>query len=116
MTEDRGTHRTCGETDEEGRQRQQRADIGIRSRKELLRKDERRGDAVEEEVVPLDRGADRRRHDGANDLLPADAFVDGAVELAIMNTRELSGYGAGGKPRGLQWRRDCARYQRVPIP
>src|SRR5205823_3280375 len=47
-------------------ERQQRADEWIGTREERSRKDGRRGDAVQEEVVPLDRRADRGgRHDAA---------------------------------------------------
>ncbi len=58
VTEDRGAQRTGGEPGELRREGQQRRDVGIGAGKERLRENQRGCRVVEEEVVPLDRGAD----------------------------------------------------------
>jgi hypothetical protein len=61
VTEDQSADGACGEADGERPERGERADSGLRLREEQLVEDERRGGAVQEEVVPLDRGADEAR-------------------------------------------------------
>ena len=58
VTEDDAAQRPRGEADGEGAERRQRADQRARAREEQLAEDQRGGGPVEEEVVPLDRGAD----------------------------------------------------------
>ena len=58
MAEDCGANRSRGEPDEDGRERQQRADKWINGWKKLLWKDGRGSDTVEQEVVPLEHRAD----------------------------------------------------------
>jgi hypothetical protein len=59
VAEDCSANRARGEADEEGRERQQRADKWINGGKKFLRKNGRGSDAVEQEVVPLEDRADR---------------------------------------------------------
>ena len=62
VAEDDAAERAGDEADGEGAERRQRADERIDVREEEAVEDERRGRAVEEEVVPLDGGADEARH------------------------------------------------------
>jgi hypothetical protein len=68
MAEDCGAHRSRGEPDEDGRELQQRADERINGWKKFLWKDSRGSDAVEQEVVPLEDGADRGGAYGLDNL------------------------------------------------
>src|SRR5678816_1554824 len=65
MAEDRRADRPRHEPNKERRERQHRRDERVRAGEELLRKHRGRGDAVQEEVVPLDRGANGRGNDRA---------------------------------------------------
>src|SRR5690606_14414230 len=64
------------EADEVRREREQRADEGLRLGEELLREDQRRRDAVKEEVVPLDRGAAGRGRNGAEPHPPPAVRIE----------------------------------------
>ena len=57
-----------GEAHGVGRERGERARVGARAREEQMREDQRRGRPVQEEVVPLDRGADGAGDHGAAHL------------------------------------------------
>jgi hypothetical protein len=57
-----GAERSEDEADPDSRERQQQPDLRSGRGEEQLREDEARGRAVDEEVVPLDRGADDRGH------------------------------------------------------
>ena len=59
------------EADRVGAERQQRADQRLRIREEQLAEHERGSRAVEEEVVPLDRGPDEARECDLLDVLRA---------------------------------------------
>jgi pimeloyl-ACP methyl ester carboxylesterase len=68
VAEDCGAHRSRGEADEDGRERQQYADKWINGWKKFLWKDSRGSDAVEQEVVPLEDRADRGGAYGLDNL------------------------------------------------
>ena len=63
VTEDDAAQRARGEADGERAERRERADQRLGVREEQLVEDERGGCPVEEEVVPLDRGADEAGRD-----------------------------------------------------
>ncbi|MEY9739305.1 hypothetical protein ABH985_007094 [Bradyrhizobium ottawaense] len=69
--------RARDEAERIGRERQQRPHHGIEGRKEQLVEDQRRGGAVEEEVVPLDGRADQARG--------GDRDVRGLSRLKLMD-------------------------------
>ena len=68
MPENRGAYRARDKADGIDGEGLQRPDPGVRMRKKQLRKDEAGNGAVEEKIVPLDRGADGGRDDGAAKL------------------------------------------------
>ena len=68
MAEDRRTDRACGKADGVDRERLQRARQRIGLGEIQLGEDERRPLAVEEEIVPFDRRADRAGDHGAPQL------------------------------------------------
>jgi hypothetical protein len=68
VAEDRGADRARKEADSVDGERLERAGQRVGLREEQLREDQAGDDAVEEEVVPLDGGADRARDDGAAKL------------------------------------------------
>ncbi len=70
MAEDRRTHGARDETDRIDRESLERADERIGFREEELGEDEARDDAVEEKIIPFDRGPDRARDDGSPQLYP----------------------------------------------
>ena len=70
VAEQRGADRAGGEADKEGREGEEGAREWIGLWKEFLRKHGRRGDPVEEEVVPLD-GRTNRGHGDCPDHHPA---------------------------------------------
>jgi hypothetical protein len=59
MSENGGADRARGEADRVERERLQRADLGIGVREKQFCENQARNGAVEEEVVPFDRGAQR---------------------------------------------------------
>ena len=63
VPEDHAAERPGDEPDRVRREGQQRADQRVEAREEQLVEDQRRGRAVDEEVVPLQRGADQARDD-----------------------------------------------------
>src|SRR6516225_10140040 len=68
MAEDEGADRTGDEADEIDAERAQRRGVGIFVGEEQLAENEAGHGAVEEKIVPLDRGSDRRRDDGTAKL------------------------------------------------
>ena len=66
--------RTRDEPDREGAERRQRADERVDVRKEQPVEDQRRGGAVQEEVVPLDRRADEAGQDDRPDRSQVPRF------------------------------------------
>src|SRR6185312_3126185 len=70
VPEDGRPDRTCGKPPEIGREGLHRARIRAGCGKEQVGKDQRGGGVVKEEVVPLDRRADRARQRGSPYLYP----------------------------------------------
>jgi hypothetical protein len=70
MAEDRGPHGPGYEAYRVDQEGLERTDQRVGLRKEELGEDEAGNGAVKEEVVPLDRGADRAGDDGAGELGP----------------------------------------------
>ena len=68
MPENGGADRACHKADGIDGKGLKRADPGIGMREKQLGEDEAGDGAVEEEIVPLDRGADRGRDHGAAEL------------------------------------------------
>ena len=102
------------EADRERREREQRPDERIEPREEEAREDERRGGPVEEEVVPLDRGADEGRHEHHRERQRGAAEGRqrprrGVVEAAVGG--EVRG---GGRHRGPRLRKARARAEEFP--
>ena len=62
VAEDRRSDGTGEEADRVHAKRLERADVGVSAREEETGEDKTRHRAVQEEVVPLDGSADRRRH------------------------------------------------------
>ena len=76
VAEQSGAERARDEADEKRGERQHRPRRRDRRWKEQPRKHQRRGGAVQEEVVPLDRGADRRRDHRASEMPPPRVLVE----------------------------------------
>jgi hypothetical protein len=70
MAEDRGPHGPGEEAHGVDQEGLERADQRVGLREEEFGEDEAGDGAVEEEIVPLDRGADRAGDDGAGELGP----------------------------------------------
>ena len=98
MPENGGADRTCNEADRIDRKGLERSDPWIGVREEQLGEDEAGDGAVEEEVVPFDRGPDRGGDDGAAKLNlmlgwgeGSGLDIEGCHELVLRNSprREL---------------------------
>src|SRR5262245_31868577 len=76
MAEDRRANWPRHEADRVHAESFECADKRVRAREEQLREDQAGDDAVEKEVVPLDRGANRARDDRAEQLLTMLRFGD----------------------------------------
>jgi len=81
MTEDRGADRPPDEADEIGAERRQRRRQGILVGKIKLAEDQPGGGAVEEEIIPFDRGADG----GCDDCLAQLRTVIGFGQCPLCN-------------------------------
>ena len=82
MAEDDRAERSRREADEIGREREQRGRERVGGGKKQFRKDQRRGDAVEKEVVPLDGRADGRGSDRPDHHAPARGGIEFAQDAA----------------------------------
>src|SRR6185312_2796833 len=93
VAEDHRPDRPGGEPDELGAERQQDPGIGAVSREEHLREHQRRGGAVQEEVIPLDRGPD-----GARDYRPQPLGPDRRIGHGVSRHAGATPPSSAGKP------------------
>src|SRR5262245_57225241 len=70
MAEDRGADRACDKADKEDAEGLQRIDQRVGPGKEDMTEDQPGHRAVDQEIVPLDRGTDGAGNDGAAQMRP----------------------------------------------
>jgi putative ABC transport system ATP-binding protein len=100
MAEDQPAERPCHEAHAEGRERRQRSDRRIELRKEQLSEHQRRGRAVDEEVVPFERRAHARReqHSSCFDVhVPPSSFRAIVADRLFLPGSQVRLLGRGGR-------------------
>jgi hypothetical protein len=117
VAEQGGAHRAGHEAHEVGGEGEQRPGVRVTAGEEDAREDQGGGDAVEEEVVPLHRRADRRRHHRAAHLpaigrLAADGLRAVLTDGGDAGRRLLTTWGWSGARHRLNLRLTSRRMRR----